>query len=158
MNLPIVLTHVERTVLIDATPQALWAHLRDFNNVAHWHPDVTDSRLAAGRGDQPGAVRAIHLRNGMALQEQLIDRSDVAMRYVYTVLESPLPLAYHRSSVSLAAVGGGKRTQVTWQADFALAEAAGIGVDDFAQGIAAGVMELGFKGMAQAVAAAGTVD
>jgi hypothetical protein len=153
MNTPLTLTHVERSAEIDAPPAALWAHLRDFNNVAHWHPDVTDSRLQAGRGDEIGALRAIHLRNGMPLTERLIDRSDAAMRYLYTVHESPLPLAFHRSSVSLAAIDGGRRTRVTWQAEFALQDGAGIATEDFAQGIASGVMALGFEGMARAVAA-----
>jgi Polyketide cyclase / dehydrase and lipid transport len=149
MSAPLTLTHVERTIEIDSTPADLWPHLRDFNNVAQWHPDVTDSLLETGRGDEVGAVRAIHLRNGMFLKERLIDRSDEAMRYLYTVSESPLPLAYHRSSVALSALDGGRRTRVTWQADFALKQDAGIDPDTFARGIATSVMELGFEGMAR---------
>jgi hypothetical protein len=152
MNTPLTITHVERTMDIDTPPARLWQQLRDFNNVAHWHPDVTDSRLVAGRGDEAGAVRAIHLRNGMPLQERLIDRSDEVMRYTYTVAQSPLPLAYHRSTVALSALDDGQRTRVTWQADFALAEGAqGIDAEGFAQGIASGVMELGMQGMASVV-------
>jgi Polyketide cyclase / dehydrase and lipid transport len=153
MNSPLTLTHVERSMDIDIEPAQLWQHLRDFNNVARWHPDVTDSRLVVGCGDDAGAVRAIRLRNGMQLQERLIDRSDEAMRYTYTVADSPLPLAYHRSTVVLTALDAGRRTRVTWQADFALAEGVeGLTAEGFAQVIASGVMELGMQGMAVAVA------
>jgi carbon monoxide dehydrogenase subunit G len=159
MNTPLTVTHVERSIDINITPAKLWQHLRDFNNVAHWHPDVTDSRLVAGQGDQAGAVRAIHLRNGMALQERLIDRSDEAMRYTYTVAESPLPLAYHRSTVALTALDDGQRTRVTWQADFALAQdTRGMDAEGFAQGIASGVMDLGMQGMASVVAASASLS
>ncbi|NJM29000.1 MAG: hypothetical protein HC855_01635 [Rhizobiales bacterium] len=99
-------------------------------------------------------MRAIHLRNGMALEERLIDRSDEAMRYVYTVHQSPLPLAYHRSGVALLALDGGRRTRAVWQADFALHPDAGVDQAAFAEGIAQGVMEVGFLGISRVATAA----
>jgi hypothetical protein len=40
--------------------------------------------------------------------------SDKDMSYSYSVIESPLPLAYHSSTVSLLGVEGGAKTLATW--------------------------------------------
>jgi hypothetical protein len=64
-----------------------------------------------GPADRVGAVRAIHLRDGAPLRERVTALSDKDMSYSYSVIESPLLLAYPSSTVSLL---GGAKTLATW--------------------------------------------
>src|SRR5437899_1162725 len=63
---------VESSGVIDAPVEVVWSLVRDFNNVARWHPDVVESHLESGAGSEPGAVRALRLRNGMLIRERLL--------------------------------------------------------------------------------------
>ena len=66
------LVEIESSGAIDAPIERVWSLVSDFNNVARWHPDVTESHLESGSGGEAGAVRAVHLRNGMTIQERLL--------------------------------------------------------------------------------------
>src|SRR5260370_39330018 len=111
---PATVAHSE---LIDAPVDELWQLLSDFNNVAVWHPDVVHSRIESGTGTQAGAVRAIRLRDGTPVREMLLAISSTDHSYTYAVIEAPLPLRNHRSTVKLESLGS-TQTRVTWTADF----------------------------------------
>jgi hypothetical protein len=52
-----IVTRVSETTVIEGDPSPLWAILRDFSNVARWHPDVKDCVIEdGGPGDRAGAV------------------------------------------------------------------------------------------------------
>ena len=53
---------VESSGVIDAPLDNLWQLLSDFNNVAQWHPDVTESHLESGSGREVGSVRSVRLQ------------------------------------------------------------------------------------------------
>jgi 8-hydroxy-5-deazaflavin:NADPH oxidoreductase len=134
--------------VIEAPIVALWALVKDFNNVSRWHPDVADSRLESGTGPGPGAIRQVRLRNGMSIREQLFEISDSEHFYTYSVIESPLPIRDHQSSVRFTEVSE-SRTQVVWSAKFTV-----VGADpkQFADGVKAGVLDLGIEGLRRTVA------
>ncbi len=140
-----ILTRVSETTVIEGDPSPLWAILRDFSNVARWHPDVKDCVIEdGGPGDRVGAVRAIHLTTGMLIREKVTAISDKDMTYSYSVIESPFPLAYHTSTVSLARVDAADRTAVTWSAEFSLREG---DPGQVATSIRQSVIFLGFEGL-----------
>ncbi len=61
------LVTVESSLIIDAPVARVWAEVANFNNVAAWHPDVTESQLEAeATGHSPGEIRSIKLRNGQS--------------------------------------------------------------------------------------------
>jgi len=79
--------------------------LRDFSTLAQWHPAVQDCIIeGGGPADRGGAVRAIHLNYGTPLRERVTALSDNDMSYSCSVIESPLPLSYHSSTVSLLSI------------------------------------------------------
>jgi uncharacterized protein YndB with AHSA1/START domain len=130
---------------IDAPVERLWAEVANFNNVAKWHPDVTESHLEAdATGTVAGDVRAIRLRDGTAVRERLLAIDPDRHEYVYSVLDGQLPLKAHRSSVAMLRLDAG-RTEVTWEASF---EPAGAPADTLAAGVKSGVLELGLQGLA----------
>jgi uncharacterized protein YndB with AHSA1/START domain len=133
---------------IDAPIERVWAEVANFNNVAVWHPDVTESVLEAGAtGTIAGDVRSIRLRDGSVVRERLLAIDPIQHQYVYSVLDGQIPVKAHRSSVTMQSLDG-RQTAVTWEASF---EPAGAPADVLAAGVKSGVLELGLSGLAERV-------
>jgi uncharacterized protein YndB with AHSA1/START domain len=130
---------------IDAPLERVWAEVANFNNIAQWHPDVTESYLEAdATGAAAGDVRAIRLRDGTVVRERLLAIDPGRHRYEYGVLDDQLPLRAHRSCVAMRAVDAG-HTEVAWEASFV---PAGAPADALAAGVKSAVLELGLQGLA----------
>jgi Polyketide cyclase / dehydrase and lipid transport len=143
-------TRLSDSAIIDAGPELIWKTLRDFSTIARWHPVVQDCIIEGdGLADRVGAVRAIHLRDGTPLRERVTALSEKNMSYSYSVIESPWPLEYHSSTVSLMAVAGGTKTLVTWYVEFRLKQG---DPEQMANGIHSGVLLPGFQGLAKLAA------
>jgi hypothetical protein len=142
---------VEGSGVIDAPVEVVWSLVRDFNNVARWHPDVVESHLESGSGSEPGAVRALRLRNGMLIRERLLALSHPELYYSYSVIESPLPMRRHESVVRFDPINT-SQTRVTWTARFDVMEGDAKALGD---GVKAGVIELGIQGLRRAATEAG---
>ena len=137
---------VESSGQIDAPVDVLWSFVSNFNNIAHWHPDVIASRLESGTGTDAGSVRNLRLRNGMCIRERLLAISPENHYYKYSVIESPLPMRDHESLVRFTRLNG-SRTRVTWIAEFS---ATGGDAEALANGVKTGVMDLGIEGLTAA--------
>lgn len=109
----------------------------------NWHPDVTDSIIENGSGREVGAIRAIHLRDGTPLRERLNAISDEDYEYSYSVIESPLPIANHRSTVRFSDSGNGC-VRVVWATEFEATD--GADPEELKAGVVAGVVEPGIDG------------
>jgi len=142
---------VEASRIINAPLDHLWAEVANFNNVAAWHPDVTESQLQEeSEGttcSKPGDVRVLKLRNGNVLRERLVAIDSRAHRYEYSVLDGQLPLKNHISSLSMQAIDA-VHTEVTWNAFF---EPVGAPADVLANGVRSSVLELGLQGLEERV-------
>jgi hypothetical protein len=139
------MTRVSSSTVIEAPVDAVWALLENFANVSRWHPDVLESRIEnGGTGKRPGDVRSIKLRDGTPVREKLLAISDESRNYTYSVIEAPLPIRNHSSTVSLSATPD-NRTAITWVAEFIVDD--GIDATAIAAGVKAGVIELGFEGL-----------
>jgi hypothetical protein len=139
------LTHVSSSTVIEAPVDAVWALLKNFNNVAHWHPDVAESRIEnGGTGRDLGDVRLIRLHDGTVIREKLLAISDEFKAYTYSLMEVPLPIENHISTVSLLAAPD-NRTAITWIAQFTVDD--GVDPTTIASRVRTRVMELGFEGL-----------
>ncbi|MBV9763207.1 MAG: SRPBCC family protein [Acidobacteriaceae bacterium] len=141
---------VESSGQIDAPVDVLWSFVSNFNNIAHWHPDVIASRLESGTGRDAGSVRNLRLRNGMSIRERLLAISPENHYYKYSVIESPLPMRDHESLVRFTRLNE-SQTRVTWIAEFS---ATGGDAEALANGVKAGVMDLGIEGLTVAATSA----
>ena len=137
---------VESSGVIDAPLESVWRIVSDFENLATWHPDVTETRLESGSGQEPGAVRHLRLRNGAEIRERLVAISPRDHFYTYSVIESPLPIRDHESTVRFRPVDH-SRTQVNWTAQFVVA---GGDAKALAAGVKAAVLDLGIEGLRKA--------
>jgi uncharacterized protein YndB with AHSA1/START domain len=144
---PVTVTRLSDSAIIDAPRELIWKTLRDFSTIARWHPDVQDCIIEGdGFADRVGAVRAIHLRDGTPLRERVTALSEKDMSYSCSVVESPWPLEYHSSTVSLMGIAGGTKTLVTWYVEFRLTQG---DPEQMANGIHSGVILPGFQGLAR---------
>jgi Polyketide cyclase / dehydrase and lipid transport len=105
--------------VINAPIDQVWAHIRDFNGLAQWHPAVAKSEIdGGGPSDRVGCVRVLTLQDGGVIRERLLEMSDLGHHYSYSILESPLPVANYRATLRLRRISDGDRTYAEWNATF----------------------------------------
>jgi hypothetical protein len=112
-----------------------------------WHPDVIECHLESGSGQQAGAVRTIRLRNGIWIRERLLAISPQDRFYTYAVIESPLPIREHESTVRFTSLNN-SQTEVKWTAQFMVVEG---DPKALADGVKVGVLDLGVEGLRRKV-------
>ena len=110
---------VVRSTIIDASVDAVWGVLRDFNGHDHWHPIVRASLIERGQpSDRIGSVRRFVLQDGSELREQLLMLSDLEQSFCYCLLDTPIPLFNYVAHVRLLPVTDGDRTFWHWESRF----------------------------------------
>lgn len=113
------MVRVQRSSVINGPIEHVWARIRDFNALPDWHPAFVDSHIEDGKaGDQVGCVRNFHLKDGGNLREQMLAFSDVDCYCTYAILESPLPIVNHVSTLRLRPITDGNRTFIEWSSTF----------------------------------------
>ena len=108
---------VTEKVDIKASPDAVWAAVKDFDSLDKWHPGFSKDELVKGKNNVPGAVRKLTIKDGPSFSEELLTFNDKAHSYTYRIVESPLPITGYKSTLT---VKGGKdgMTTVTWVGHF----------------------------------------
>ena len=110
---------VIKSTILEASVEAVWDVLRDFNGHDQWHPAVADSEIERGQpSDRVGCVRRFRLADGSELREQLLTMSDIDMAYSYCLLDTPIPLLNYVAHVRLAPVTDGDWTFWHWESRF----------------------------------------
>ena len=105
--------------VIDASADAAWAHIRDFNGLPTWHPAIVESRIEANwPADRVGCIRNFRLRDGGNIREQLLALSDYDYQCTYSILESPMGVDNYIATLKLTPVTDGNRTFAEWSAEF----------------------------------------
>jgi hypothetical protein len=114
---------VDKSTVINAPIERVWAVLRDFNGHESWHPAVAESRIEnENPGDRIGAVRNFRLQDGGLLREQLLALSDREHSFSYCLLDTPIPLFNYVAHVALKPVTDGDRTFWRWRSSFTTPE------------------------------------
>ena len=105
--------------VIDASADAVWAHVRDFNGLPKWHPAIAESRIEGNwPSDRVGCIRNFQLRDGGTIREQLLSLSDYDYQCIYSILESPMGVENYTATLKLTPVTEGNRTFAEWWAEF----------------------------------------
>ena len=95
------------TIDVDAPPDAVWAFIGDPTTVPRWYPKYVSCTV-------DGDTRVLRSAEGAELREVLMDRDEARRFYAYSVL-SGAPVASHRASFEVTALGTGSR--VIWSTD-----------------------------------------
>jgi mxaL protein len=120
---------VDGSIEIEATPDAVWAVVKDFANVASWNPAV--KAATGGKSNQPGAVRTITLANGGTLEEGLDDYSDAEKSYTYRLSKEDIkvfPVSFYSAKITVEPKGAG--SLVTWSGRLYRADTGNFPPDD----------------------------
>jgi uncharacterized protein YndB with AHSA1/START domain len=100
---------VRKEILIDASPDDVWAALRDWGAV---HERLVPGFATDARLDGPD--RIVTFFTGAVVREVLIDLDDGARRLVWSVVDGPY--THHNGAAQVFANDG--RTRFVWVADF----------------------------------------
>ena len=134
---------VVRSTVLDASVDAVWDVLRDFNGHDSWHPAVATSQIERGQpADRVGCVRRFRLEDGSELREQLLTLSDLEQTYSYCLLDTPVPLFNYVAHVRLFPVTDGDRTFWEWESRFDTPKGR---EDELAELVGEGIYSAGFR-------------
>lgn len=110
---------VYASTVIPASPDAVWAVVRDFNALPAWTGFVAESRIEHNKpSDQIGCIRNFRLKDGGRIREQLVELSDYEMSFGYTILESPMGVENYYATFRLSPVTDADHTFAEWDAEF----------------------------------------
>ncbi len=133
--------------VIDASADAVWAVIRDFNGLHRWHPLIVDSRIENGlAADKVGCIRHFRLTDSGEIREQLLTLSDYDYQCTYSILDSPMPITNYVATLKLTPVTDGNRTFAEWSAEFDCDESQ---ERKLAEDIGQGVFQAGFDALKQ---------
>ena len=108
------------STVIDATADAVWAKIRDFNAMPDWNPEgIATSEIEDGKaGDQVGAVRSFTLTDGTHLREKLLAFSDLERSYTYDFQKTPFDVDNYEATIRVSPVTDGNQAFVEWWTTF----------------------------------------
>ncbi|MFJ7961499.1 SRPBCC family protein [Streptomyces sp. NPDC096319] len=113
---------LERSAVLPAAPDAVWAVVGEFGALADWHPHLPPSTIEDG-GDPaaPGAVRVFAVDGVPVARERLLDRDEAGRSYRYALLD-PVPLPVHDYVATLAVRPHPEGAEVRWSAAYRSAD------------------------------------
>lgn len=98
-----------------ATPDAVWAVVRDFHGLAGWMPGIDSS-------EPDGDDRVLSMM-GMTIRERLLNLDEAAKSITYTIVDGA-PVESHEATITVHTADGGSR--VTWDVTATPDEMAGM--------------------------------
>jgi len=135
--------------IIDAPIEKVWGVMRDFNDMASYHPGIRESIIEGDdRSDRVGCVRRLTLGEGY-VRERLLCMDDGNYAFTYEIIDGTLPVRGYIAGVRLHRITQGNRTFAEWWADF---EVVGADHDATVAQIGNNVFAAGFRAVAAKLA------
>jgi uncharacterized protein YndB with AHSA1/START domain len=107
---------IENEIVIDRSPDEVWAVLGDLAAVTRWVPGVASARME-------GMLRICTMEDGAEIHEQIADLDEAGHRFRYE--QTVHPLGCQRSEGTLAVEpDGADAARVVWNAEIEFAEPA----------------------------------
>lgn len=106
------------SAVIPAPIDEVWTFVRDYANIADWHPTIETCEIESGDPAAPGCVRHLTGPGGAVFREKLLTLSDSERTFTYEFLESPFPVRSYTSTVRLAPLTENGHTFGEWYAWF----------------------------------------
>jgi hypothetical protein len=109
------------STVIDASPDDVWARIRDFNALPEWTAGAIEkSDLEDGlAADQVGVVRHLVLGNGeINIRERLVALSDEDRSYTYNFEATPFDVDNYLATIRVTPVTDGGGSFVEWWTTF----------------------------------------
>ena len=106
---------VEKSITVNASPDKVWAIIKDFGGIQKWEPLVTDSKVEKKGED---TLRTLTLKSGGKVIERLKGIDDEAMKLKYEIVEGAMPVADYNSFIVVAKGSNPNESIVTWVGRF----------------------------------------
>lgn len=112
--------NVNESVTINASPEAVWNVVKDWDGLHKWHPAFSNDEITKGANGKKGSTRRLTLRDGGAqFNEELTGYSDRKMGYKYKIIgDAPLPLTDYSSSIQVKKGKQAGTSVITWKGKF----------------------------------------
>ncbi|MCL6282948.1 SRPBCC family protein [Ruegeria sp. 2012CJ41-6] len=108
--------HHERSLTIDATPDAVWEVLSRFMQIDDFAPEITSVDALTDGEVGVGSKRRNHFANGTSLVEEVTEWKP---RAGYTVqLSDMAAMLLHEASSEIRVTPEGGKSKVTWTFDY----------------------------------------
>ena len=111
------------SAVLPVSADRIWEYLRDFANIADWHPGLVSGEMEEGAGDRVGGVRRLTGTGGELFRERLVALDDGERSYTYDLLEGPFPVRSYRSTLRVTPVTDSGLAFAEWYAQFDADEA-----------------------------------
>ncbi len=108
--------HFERSLTIDAAPDAVWAVLGRFMHIDEFAPEIVSVDALTSDEAGLGSQRRNHFKNGTSLVEEVTSWRPSEGYTVKLSDMAAMPLNEASSDIRIAAKGGG--SSVTWTFDY----------------------------------------
>ena len=105
--------HVERTLVINATADEVWAFAGGWTAIDNLAPTIISNVIS--NGNQVGSFRIVNLKGGNSVEETMVEKS--ATSYSYIITKSPLPVSNYKATIGVKDLGHGK-SKFSWKSDF----------------------------------------
>ena len=102
---------VASSATVTGKPDAVWQKIGDFCAIQTWHPAISKCALSEEGG---ATYRTLTTTDGATIKEKLVEQTDKS--YTYDIIDSPLPVANYRATISVSPEGNG--TKVDWRSNF----------------------------------------
>jgi uncharacterized protein YndB with AHSA1/START domain len=102
---------IRKEIPIQASPEQVWDVIRDVHAV---HRRLAPGFVLDVRPD--GDVRVVTFANGAVVRELIVDVDDKLRRIAYSVVESPLQMTHHHSTMEVLRQGT-DASRIVWIAD-----------------------------------------
>ncbi len=106
---------VEKSIIINASPDKVWAIVKDFGGFQKWEPLVTDIKLEKKGED---TLRTLTLKSGGKVIERLKGIDEEAMKLKYEIIEGAVPVADYNSFIVVSKGSNPNESNVTWVGRF----------------------------------------
>jgi mxaD protein len=106
---------VEKSITINASPDKVWAIVKDFGSFQKWEPLVTDIKLEKKGED---TLRTLTLKSGGKVIERLKGIDEEAMKLKYEIVEGSVPVADYNSFIVVSKGSNPNESNVTWVGRF----------------------------------------
>nr|WP_321249697.1 SRPBCC family protein [uncultured Ruegeria sp.] len=109
--------HHERTLEIDARPEAIWSVLSRFMNIDEFAPQVKSVDALTRGQNGVGSKRRCHFENGTSLVEEVTDWQVNRGYRVQLSDMSAMPLTEAHAAIAIEPLAN-NRSRVVWSMDF----------------------------------------
>jgi hypothetical protein len=104
------------SAVLPATADEVWAYLRDFANIAEWHPAIASGEMEEGSGDRVGSIRRLQGPGGETFRERLLALDDSERSCTYEFVESPFPVRRYQATLRVLPVTDTGQAFAEWWA------------------------------------------